>query len=523
MTSSLPLNRLHISPLNVRKTDRALDIDQLADAIAAKGLLQNLVVVPEGASGRFGVVAGGRRLLALQLLVERGVLAAEWPVPVLREKLADGREISLDENLQRVDMNPVDEFEAYAAIIDDYAGRGQADLAARVDRCARHFGVTVRHVEQRLRLAALAPDILDALRDRRITLDAAKAYAAYPDQDLQMRVFASQEGIGAHIHGNRHNVPAIRARMAERVYRATDRRVVYAGVDAYLAAGGRVVRELFMGRDDDDVLLDTTLVDRLLADKAAIDLPGVAAAAGFAEARLLSWPLETDFPKTPKTYLARWGAVVSMAADDRADAILVCALAEDGSAIVPTNNAFVPDRPRAAAGPADVDVGAGAIEGAGDLVDAARPRLSQPAPASRHESEIDRLGRVRREEIESRALRLAARALLREIPEGRAVYPTPHRGTVPIVRRAEDGTSYQIAIYVTVTADEFARVAAAAERQYDVDESARAAAAAGLATDLDAAGPPLAAAADRVDREPEWPLRADLPADDAVRAMEPAL
>src|SRR3546814_12670511 len=78
-------------------------------------------------------------------------------------------------------MNPADEAQAFASIID---------AGATVEEVARRFGLTVRLVEGRLRLASLAPCVFAALAEGTITLDMAKAYGAISDIDRQAHVYA---------------------------------------------------------------------------------------------------------------------------------------------------------------------------------------------------------------------------------------------------------------------------------------------------------------------------------------------
>src|SRR3546814_17354689 len=78
-------------------------------------------------------------------------------------------------------MNPADEAQAFAAIIE--AGATTEDVA-------RRFGLTVRFVEGRLRLASLAPRVFEALAEGTITLDMAKAYGAISDVERQAHVYA---------------------------------------------------------------------------------------------------------------------------------------------------------------------------------------------------------------------------------------------------------------------------------------------------------------------------------------------
>ncbi len=76
----IPLNRLIVSRLNVRRTDRKSDIDALSASINAHVLLQNLAVTPTG-TDRFEVVAGGRRLTVLKSLAKSGAIARDFAVP----------------------------------------------------------------------------------------------------------------------------------------------------------------------------------------------------------------------------------------------------------------------------------------------------------------------------------------------------------------------------------------------------------------------------------------------------------
>jgi len=284
--TTIPLDRLMLSTLNVRRTDRAADVDSLAEDIAARGLKQNLVVVPahfvsgepapahlDGEprasggkavwEGRFEVIAGGRRFQAMQLLVAQERLSPTFPVPCMIEFRDAAAETSLSENLHRVSMNPADEFEAYRVIVDQ-ARRSGSDPDP-VGYCARRFGVTVKHVQGRLRLAALAPEILDALRTNAIGLDSAKAYAGVEDHALQLKVFADHQKNS----WKKHNPSTIRSDLRGKTIAATDPVVKFVGLDAYVEAGGRVEAEMFMGSwGDQQRVTDVKLVERLAKEKA---------------------------------------------------------------------------------------------------------------------------------------------------------------------------------------------------------------------------------------------------------------
>jgi ParB family chromosome partitioning protein len=255
MIRTIPLNKLMPSPRNVRRASDEQAHLQLKADIEARGLLQNLVVAPSRKpKGRFTVEAGGRRFRALASLAEEGKLPADHEVCCL---VVDGgpaaaREASLAENFQRLAMNPADECLAFQQLIEQ---------GAEVEGIARRFGLTVRFVEGRLRLAMLAPVVFEALGAGEITLDVAKAYAATPDQERQAYVFEqmSRSYMGQH-------PDSIRRMMTQATVSASDRRARFVGEEAYVAAGGRIERDLFSD-EDSARWLDIALLERLAIEK----------------------------------------------------------------------------------------------------------------------------------------------------------------------------------------------------------------------------------------------------------------
>ena len=115
----VPLSRLSLAPENVRKTPPDPRADaELKASIAALGLLENLIVradePEEKGTDRYAVVAGGRRLKAIQALVEDGVLDADHPVPcLLKSGDVEPAELSLAENVVRIAMHPADQVVAF--------------------------------------------------------------------------------------------------------------------------------------------------------------------------------------------------------------------------------------------------------------------------------------------------------------------------------------------------------------------------------------------------------------------------
>lgn len=255
---SVPLNRLKASPKNARKTPHALaTIEALAASIKAKGVLQPPVVEierdGEGApTGAYLVTIGEGRRQGLRLLAKRKQIKRTHPVRVIVDADNDAHEISLDENVTREAMHPADQFEAFRRLAEerDY---GPEEIAAR-------FGVSAHVVRQRLRLGAVAPDLIAAYRGGGVTLDQLMAFAVSEDHERQRQVF---DQIGPHTPAY-----AIRRAMTEAKVQVEDRRVRFVGVEAYAEAGGAILRDLFT-EDGGGWLEDVVLLDRLVSDKLA--------------------------------------------------------------------------------------------------------------------------------------------------------------------------------------------------------------------------------------------------------------
>ena len=145
----IPLSQLGLSPANVRKTPAdASAFTELKASIAAHGLLENLIARAMGPGtdcvARYAVIAGGRRLAAMQALAAEGALDEDHPVPCrMIEDIVAAEEVSLAENTVRAAMHPADQVEAFRRLAD--AGSMARAIAAR-------FGVSERTVEKRLRL-----------------------------------------------------------------------------------------------------------------------------------------------------------------------------------------------------------------------------------------------------------------------------------------------------------------------------------------------------------------------------------
>ncbi|EFH1865000.1 ParB/RepB/Spo0J family partition protein [Escherichia coli] len=249
---SVPLASLIKSPLNVRTVPYSAEsVSELADSIKGVGLLQNLVVhaLP---GDRYGVAAGGRRLAALNMLAERGILTADWPVrvKVIPQELATAA--SMTENGHRRDMHPAEQIAGFRAMAQEGKTPAQTgDL----------LGYSPRHVQRMLKLADLAPVILDALAEDRITTEHCQALALENDTARQVQVFeaACQSG-----WGGKPDVRVIRNLITEsEVAVAGNSKFRFVGADAF--SPDELRTDLFS--DDEGGYVDRVALDAALLEK----------------------------------------------------------------------------------------------------------------------------------------------------------------------------------------------------------------------------------------------------------------
>ncbi|MGH7114690.1 MAG: ParB/RepB/Spo0J family partition protein [Stellaceae bacterium] len=245
----IPLNRLVPSKANARKTGGTAGIDELAASIKAHGLLQNLQVRAAD-NGTFEVAAGMRRFRALKRLAKEKAIAKDADIPCHVRDGEDAAEISLAENIVRLPMHPADQFAAFKALSDD--GKGPEEIAGR-------FGCSPATVKQRLRLASVSPVLIDAYRADEMSLDQLTAFTVSDDRNAQETAWAELPA------WNRHP-DTIRRILTRAHVEACDRRARFVGIEAYTAAGGHVLRDLFTP-EHDGYLTDPALLDRLATER----------------------------------------------------------------------------------------------------------------------------------------------------------------------------------------------------------------------------------------------------------------
>ncbi|MEH2521026.1 ParB family chromosome partitioning protein [Bradyrhizobium sp. AZCC 1610] len=255
--SFIPFNKLKKSPNNARKTPHSeASIEAYAASIAAKGILQNLVVEPEldadgAATGFYFVTIGEGRRLAQLLRVKRKEIKKTEPIRCVIDTANDAFEISLDENVTRENMHPADQFEAFKKFAEE-RGFGAEEIAAR-------FGVTPHVVRQHLRLGGVSPKLMEIYRNGDLSIDQLMAFAITEDH-------ARQEAAFERLSFNR-DASTIRRMLTEANVAATDRRAIFVGAEAYTEAGGTILRDLFTedrgGYFEDVALLDLLVMAKL--------------------------------------------------------------------------------------------------------------------------------------------------------------------------------------------------------------------------------------------------------------------
>ncbi|ACI58157.1 parB-like partition protein (plasmid) [Rhizobium leguminosarum bv. trifolii WSM2304] len=304
-SEDIAFDKLVLSQKNVRNIKTGVSIEDLAEDIARRKLLQSLSVRPVLAeageeTGTYEVPAGGRRYRALELLVKQKRMAKDEPIPcvVKRGDETSAEEDSLAENVQRVSLHPLDQFRAFQTLREQ--GLDEEEIAAR-------FFVSVATVRQRLRLASVSPRLLDLYTEDEMKLEQIMAFSITNDHVRQEQVWDT-------ISRSHSREPYyIRRLLTETAIRAGDRRAVYVGVNVYEAAGGVVMRDLFE-QDQGGWLQDPALLEQLALEKLKADADAIQEAEGW------KWiEAAFDFPYGHTSGLRRfYGAQAEMTEEELA-------------------------------------------------------------------------------------------------------------------------------------------------------------------------------------------------------------
>jgi ParB family chromosome partitioning protein len=168
--------------LNEKGLEGNEDNDELTVSIKEKGLLQPILVRPKQSG--FEIVAGNRRMLACKKLGWKKIACHIIDVD---DKAAF--EISLSENLQRKNLSPIEEAEAFKAYVSDFGYGGVSELASRI-------GKSPSYVTRRVRLLNLHPDIIESIANTEIDTSIAQELSYVQDKSMQPKLAGLVTGRG---------------------------------------------------------------------------------------------------------------------------------------------------------------------------------------------------------------------------------------------------------------------------------------------------------------------------------------
>ena len=176
----VPIEFLRPNPRNPRRLFNEHDIDELAASIRERGIIQPILVrTVRGAVDAYEIIAGERRWRAAQ---RAG--AHEVPIVILEVSDREALELAIIENVQRTDLNPLEEGMGYQALADEF-GHGQ-------DEIAKIVGKSRSHVTNTLRLLKLPDSVKTYLNEGKITAGHARALLNQPDPEQTARAIVEQ-------------------------------------------------------------------------------------------------------------------------------------------------------------------------------------------------------------------------------------------------------------------------------------------------------------------------------------------
>ncbi|MEO8286825.1 MAG: ParB/RepB/Spo0J family partition protein [Chloroflexota bacterium] len=193
----VPIESISPNPHQPRQGMPADKLEELADSIREHGVLQPLVVTGTG-NGTYALIAGERRWRAARV-------AGLETVPVIVKEVTSSAmlELALVENLQRSDLNPIEEAHAFRALVEEF-GLRQEDVADRV-------GKSRSAITNSLRLLALPPEVQESLLLGMIEAGHARAILQVPTTEGQLRLLELTVADGMSVR----QVEALARRMAE--------------------------------------------------------------------------------------------------------------------------------------------------------------------------------------------------------------------------------------------------------------------------------------------------------------------
>lgn len=256
------LDELEHDPVAIEGHEaRLTQLDDLLASLPVEGQLQSLSVRPyfggkpkKGPVPKWSVRAGNRRLAALRKLrdskgsIEGVKVTDAFEVHVIVKESDDAATYAASraENLMRLPETPVEEFRAFAKMA---VAMPPKEIAAR-------FGISEKRVKQRLTLAALHEDVLDALDKGKITMEAAEAFTLQPDPKKQAEYLKKSNSYQLQAY-------SIKSAFTQKLVRGDGTIARLIGKKAYVAAGGAIHGDAF--DDKASYWISPKIIDKLLA------------------------------------------------------------------------------------------------------------------------------------------------------------------------------------------------------------------------------------------------------------------
>lgn len=208
----LPIERIHVNPDQPRKVFCKADLEELCESIREFGVIQPLVVKRDG-EGSYILIAGERRLRASSM-------AGLTRVPVIIREVdsKDAAFIALVENIQRSNLNYIEEALAYKSLMDDY-GLTQSEIAKRV-------GKQQSTISNKIRLLALPPEIQSALEENGLSERHARALLKIENNDLRKTVLQRVINHGFNVKQTEKLVEDVLAKQEEEAVRSEKLRYI---------------------------------------------------------------------------------------------------------------------------------------------------------------------------------------------------------------------------------------------------------------------------------------------------------
>jgi ParB family chromosome partitioning protein len=253
-----------VHPSNARVTGRLDGIATLAANIHSRGQIEDLIVFDDGVPDTYFVSDGNRSLAALRMIYDdTSSVLIDCKLRPAEQAFEDSLAVAVLSHK----LHPVDEYEGFARLRE--SGKAEEEIALQ-------YGLTQKQVEQVLALGHLAPLIRDAWRNKQIKADVAKAFTLAPDHKSQVKIF---EVLSKRQQENTRGLAELDDDDVKAEMKINDgdegALVEFVGIDAYVAAGGKVTRDLF---GTDHKISDSKLAKKMASEKLDVECAALVAA-----------------------------------------------------------------------------------------------------------------------------------------------------------------------------------------------------------------------------------------------------